>query len=119
MPNYLHRTTLQYLTSTSPNSLADALSSYVENPDMTPVSGVPNKYWLLTGDIVSEMEQADKDVVDAAEAQVQEDSELFELDRGILKRFVLVLLDEINRARTADGVSTVIIAQLKNAMRNK
>lgn len=66
MANVLNRTTLQYLRSVhTPNYPA---LDWVINPDLTPVVGVPQKYWKLTGDILSEMTQPEKDAVDAAEA---------------------------------------------------
>ena len=119
MPDYLHRTTFVYLKSVASAELPEALVNYVEYPDLSPVNGVPSKYWVLTGDVLSEMDQAAKETVDAAADQDIEDGEIFELDAGILKRFVLVMLDEINRIRTAEGINTVTIAQLKNAMRDK
>jgi len=119
MPDYLHRSTLRHLRSVAEADLPEPLINYIEYPDLSAVAGVPVKYWAVTDDVISEMSQIEKDVVDVAEVQAQEDGELLELDAGILRRFVLVLLDEINRFRTADGVSTVTIAQLKNAMRGK
>lgn len=64
MADVLHRTTLQFLTSV--NTPDYPSGTWVINPDMSPVAGVPQKYWKLTGDVVSEMSQAEKDVVDAA-----------------------------------------------------
>jgi len=119
VPNYLHRTTLQYLQSIAEADLPEVIANYIEYPDLSAAAGVPTKYWVVTGDVISEMDQADKDVVDAAKAQEIEANEILELDSGILRRFVLVLLDEINRSRVADGANEVTIAQLKNAMRNK
>jgi len=40
-------------------------NDWVINPDMSPVTGVPKKYWKLTGDVLSEMSQAEKDQVDS------------------------------------------------------
>jgi hypothetical protein len=117
MATVLNRTTKQLIKSVNTPDYPE--SDWIIDPDLSGVVGVTTKYWVITGDVVSEMSQAEKDVVDAAEVQALEDGEILELDNGILKRFVLVLLDEINRSRTADGANTVTIAQLKNAMRAK
>jgi len=66
MADVLNRTTLQYLRSV--NTPDYPTVDWVINPDLTPVVGVPQKYWKLTGDILSEMTQPEKDAVDAAEA---------------------------------------------------
>jgi len=66
MADVLNRTTLQYLRSV--NTPDFPVLDWVINPDLTAVVGVPQKYWKLTGDIVSEMTQPEKDAVDAAEA---------------------------------------------------
>ena len=42
-------------------------SDWVLAPDLSEVNGVSKKYWKLTGDVVSEMSQPEKDAVDAAE----------------------------------------------------
>ena len=120
MANVLHKTAdpVEYLRSVNDPDYSPA--QYFINPDISAVSGVDSKYWKRPlAQTVTEMSQGEKDAVDALDAQAQEDSEINELSTGILKRFVLVLLDEINRARVADGVNTVTIAQLKNAMRAK
>lgn len=64
MANVLHRTTLEerYSVNTPDYPVVD----WIINPDLSGVVGVPKKYWKITGDVVSEMNQAEKDVVDAA-----------------------------------------------------
>ena len=64
MADVLNRTTLQYLQSV--NTPDYPVVDWVINPDLSGVAGVPQKYWKLTGDVVSEMSQAEKDAVDAA-----------------------------------------------------
>ena len=66
MADVLNRTTLQYLQSV--NTPDYPVGDWVISPDLSAVAGVPQKYWKLTGDIVSEMTQPEKDAVDAAEA---------------------------------------------------
>lgn len=65
MSSALHRTTLKLVTSV--NTPDYPTGTWVINPDMSPVAAVPTKYWKLTGDALSEMSQAEKDVVDAAD----------------------------------------------------
>lgn len=65
MADVLNRTTLQYLQSV--NTPDYPVGDWVINPDLSGVTGVAQKYWKLTGDVVSEMSQAEKDAVDAAQ----------------------------------------------------
>jgi len=65
MANLLHRTTKQYLVSTDPNGLPEPIANYIEEPDLSAVAGQPNKYWTITGDVVTLMSQAEQDAVDA------------------------------------------------------
>ncbi len=64
MANVLNRTTLQCLKSV--NTPDYPTEDWVINPDMSPVDGVDQMYWKLTGDVLSEMIQGEKDTVDAA-----------------------------------------------------
>ena len=66
MPNYVHRTNKQYLTSTSPASLPESEANYIQDPDMSAVTGQPSKYWTITGDDVTLKSPAEQAVVDAA-----------------------------------------------------
>jgi len=113
----LNRTTKQLLRSA--NTPDYPAVDWIIEPNLSAVVGVPPKYWVITDDVISEMDQAAKDVVNAAEVQAVEDSEILQLDVGILRRFVLVLIDEINNLRSQHGLSTRTISQLKTAMRNK
>ncbi len=71
MASWLHRTTKVYLNSFGDvDSLPDPIGDYIKNPDLSSVTGWANKYWKITGDIVSLMNQSERDAVDAArEAQ--------------------------------------------------
>ena len=61
----------------------------------------------------------------AAEAQANQDAELDRIadqvmeNRGALKAFALVVLDEINTLRTQHSLPTYTAAQLKAAVRNR
>lgn len=114
MPDYLHRTTKQYLQSISPNDLPELEANYIYMPDLSAVEGVPNKYWKITGDVVSEMSQAEKDVVDAQEEQDRYDEIIARLDdtEDILRAMVTLMIDEINILRQQFNTSTAEVPQL-------
>lgn len=99
MANFVHRTTKNLLKSQSPNSLPEPIANYIENPDLSAVQGFASKYWLIVGDIITLMDQAARDVVDTLEAEASRDSAVTELDQleGIVRAFMLVVIDEFNR----------------------
>ena len=121
MGAYLHRTTKQYFQSTSPASLPEALVNYIDNPDMSAVEGVSSKYWIVTGDIVTEMSQVEKDTIDAAtltakrEAAVNAMIDNFE---GNSRQLVKLMISEINILRSQHGLSDRTMAQFKAQIRN-
>ncbi len=43
--------------------------TWIHNPDLSNVSGIASKYWKITGDVISEMTQGEKDTVDVKEIQ--------------------------------------------------
>ncbi len=108
MANFLHRTTKRYLTSQDPNGLPEPLANYIEGPDLSAVTGFASKYWVITGDVVTLMSQAQRDAVDAAELSAQRDAQanVFDGVEAHERAFALMLLDEIN------GLSTKINAIL-------
>ena len=71
MPNFLHRTTKAYSPSVSYADLPEPIANYVEEPDLSAVTGQPNKYWIITGDVVTLMDAAARAAVDAAELTQQ------------------------------------------------
>ena len=98
MPRWLHRTTKQELRSVPSAELPEAQANYIEEPDLSAVSGFPSKYWIITGDVVTLMDQAARDAVDAAELTAffdelaNELNDTKERDRAI----ILALLDVAN-----------------------
>ena len=64
MASVLHRTTFEYRGLVNTPDFDSGV--WVINPDLTPVAGAAKKYWVLTGDILSVMDQAAQDAVDAA-----------------------------------------------------
>ncbi len=59
MMNVLNRTTLEYIKSA--NEAIYPTASWIHDPDMSSVSGVPSRYWKIVGDAVQEMTAAEKD----------------------------------------------------------
>lgn len=118
MSNVLNRTTLQLKRSV--NTPDYPIKDWVINPDISTVAGVLNKYWVLTGDVVSEMTQPEKDVIDLAELEASKDATANTIDVDpYLRAFALIMLDEINILRNAHGLNDRTAAQLKTALRNK
>ena len=121
MPRWLHRTTRQLLHSVPSAELPETVAEYIEEPNLTAVQGQPSKYWVISGDTVSLMPQAARDVVDAALLSASRDSTANQLGRieDVLRAFALTVLDEINVLRSQHSLSPRTIAQLKNAVRSK
>ena len=67
MANVLHRTTKDYLISV--NTPDFSVVDWIIDPDVSAVAGFPTRYWIITGDVVTLMDQAARDSVDAAIAQ--------------------------------------------------
>ncbi len=63
MSDVLQRTTKEQRFSVNTPDYSEVI--WVINPDLSGVVGVPKKYWKITGDVVSEMNQSEKDAVDA------------------------------------------------------
>lgn len=64
MADVVNRTTKQHLKSRHTPDYPTA--SWIHNPDLSALSGVPTKYWNIVGDVVSEMSAAEKQAVDDA-----------------------------------------------------
>ena len=121
MPKWIHRTSKQLLVSVPSADLPESQANYIEEPDLSAVSGQPNKYWVITGDVVTLMDAGAQAVVDAALAEAQADATANELDatQSIMKAFAEVLVDEINLLRAEHALAARTLAQLKTAVRGK
>ena len=121
MGDFVHRVTKQHLISTSPNDLPEPIGKYISNPDLSAVTGFPNIYWIITGDVISLMSQAQRDAVDLAQRKASRDSVVKELDRveSLLRAHTLAVLDEINELRDKHGLPARTAAQFKTAVRGK
>lgn len=121
MGDFLHRTTKQYFKSISNVDLLEPLANYISQPDMSAVEGVPSQYWVITGDVVSEMGQAERDAVDAATLTTRRDSTVnSEVDNveGVMRQVIKLLISELNILRAEHNLPDRTIAQLKTQIRN-
>ena len=101
MASVLNRTTKEYLPSVNTPEYAPA--TWLINPDLSAVAGVPSKYWKLTGDAVSEMSVGEKAAVDAAEAAAiaaaDKAARKTYIDQRDMTGIVQTLVDEVNILR--------------------
>lgn len=96
MADVLNRTTREFLRSVhEPNY---PVEDWIINPDLEGVEDFESKYWIITGDIVSLMEQTARDAVDAAELESQRDAiaSMFTNPEDVLRAFMRVVLNEFN-----------------------
>jgi len=70
-------------------------------PDLSAVAGVPKIYWIITGDVITEMNQTEKDAVDAQILSDRRDSVADELDdlEVLTRQIVISTIREINILR--------------------
>lgn len=96
MANVLHRATLQFLRSVHEPDYP--VQDWIHSPDLSAVAGFDAKYWVVTGDAVTLMDQASRDAVDVAELVARRDAEAAQLVNleGVLRAFMLIVLDEFN-----------------------
>lgn len=108
MANVLHRTTKQYRLSASP--IDHPVIDWIHDPDVSAGAGFDSKYWIITGDIVTLMDQAARDAVDAQELSDGYDATANQLDGvdAVLRAFALVMLDELNNH--ADRINEILDA---------
>lgn len=120
MASALHRTTKQYLPSV--NTPDFPTIDWIINPDLSAITGFASRYWTITGDVVTLMNQAARDAVDLALLTSGRDNiTAAQVDNveSILRAFVLVTLDEVNILRAAAGLGARTTLQLRTAIRNK
>jgi hypothetical protein len=78
MANVLNRTTKVFVASA--NTVDYPVQDWIIEPDMSAVVGFPSKYWVITGDVVSLMSEAERDVLDAAALEAQRDAKAARMD---------------------------------------
>lgn len=119
MANFLNRTTRQYVMSADPAE--HPVVDWIINPDVSSVAGFRTVYWIVTGDVVTLMDQAARDAVDAAEIESGRDETMTEIDdtEALLRAFAQSVMDELNILRAEYSLAPLTLAQLRTAMRNK
>lgn len=117
MPNYLHRTdgsttpyTKTYIRSVPPDELPEAEANYIQDPDLSAVSGQPSKYWTISGDSVlladqSTRDSRDADIAAAAELAYETDQKAQYTDNEIFRAQIKYVVDELNILRAATGTT--------------
>ncbi len=135
---WLNRTTAQLLTGISSGGMERQFGGsfhdvageptsnieWIHAPDLSAVTGQPNRYWVITGDVVTLMGQTARDALDAAEEAVRFDAIADELERAetIMRGFAEVVLNEFNaRADKTNAILDAIdnatsLASLKTAI---
>lgn len=122
MATVLHRTTKRLLRSV--NTPDYSVDDWIVNPDLSAVAGQPARYWAITGDVVSLMDQAARDQVDADVAQAATDADRTAekarlTTERVLRAFALVVMDEINLLRAQHGLADRTASRLLNAITAK
>ena len=140
MSTWVDRTTKQYFKSKSPTDMAarGPLSGLIQDSSEANAlfaAGVPSRYWNIVGELVTEMSQAEKDVVDAAEAlaitvdnrdtvtaEVDEVSSVGTKDRAMIElhnkraNFLINRVIELQDALLAMAASTGSVNNLRAAI---
>ena len=108
MASVLHRTTKQYLQSV--NTPDYPTVDWIINPDTSAVTGFGTQYWIITGDIVTLMDLATRDAVDAAALSAQRDLIADQLDatQDVMVEFFKLVLIELNRK--TDKINAILLA---------
>ena len=96
MSDVVNRTTNQYLRSVHEPDYP--LVDWLHDPDLSAVTGYGSQYWVITGDVVTLMDQAARDAVDAQILSDTRDAIANELDQleGGLRALTGSILDELN-----------------------
>lgn len=118
MSNIVNKTTMQYLKSVNTPDYNETI--WWINPTL------PNciqKYWKNDSGSLAEMSQAEKDAVDIAEQEAEDDLEELRKDidslERLVKSFALVCLDQFNTLRQQHSLSEITVSQLRNAVKTK
>ena len=106
MANVINRTTYEYIRDVHTPLYPEA--DWLINPDVSALEGVvPEKYWKVVGDTVVEMDQSEKDDVDAAiAAEVKAKTEVRLKDKILPKNYA----SDLKVTCTASGlvISTTV-----------
>jgi hypothetical protein len=78
MANVLNKNNFTYIQSANTTQYLDG--DWLINPDMSGVDGVPKQYWKIVGNSVVEMDQTEKDAVDAVNIPSIKEQKLSQID---------------------------------------
>ena len=118
MANVLHRISKAFKRSVNTPDFPSG--DWIINPDLTSVQGRPSKYWAISGDVISLMNNPERDAVDALENASIKDSIVNRFDVEDIPRLVAeAILSEINLLRAEHGLALRTKNQLKTFIRSK
>jgi len=124
--NWLNRTTKQLILNTSPSDMKLRFPSetfidgsgapasnanWIYDPDLSSVDGWASRYWEITGDVVSLMDETARDAVDA---QILSDARDMLIEQqidnveNVVRALMLAVLDEFNLH--ADKINAILDA---------
>ena len=108
MSSVLHRTTRQYLSSV--NTPDYPVIDWIINPDLSAITGFANQYWIITGDVITLMDQSARDAVDVTNLSDARDRIANELDKtqDATIEFFKLTIDELNNK--ADKINAILAA---------
>lgn len=112
MATVLNRTTKHLIVSA--NTPDYPVAEWIIDPNLSAVTGFPSKYWTISGDVVSLLDQAGRDAIDLAELNAARDATAATMDavENWMRAFALVVLDEFNAHTTNINA---VAAAVKNA----
>ena len=96
-------------------------ANWLHAPDLSAVAGFRNIYWIIMGDVISLMSQAERDAVDAAIRDAGRDARVAEgIDNveEVLRHIVKLLVRELNILRQQHGLTDRTLAQVRNQLRS-
>jgi len=122
MANVLNRVTRRFIKSA--NTPDYPVNEWIINPDMSAVINQPNRYWIITGDVVTLMDQAARDTVDAniltaADLADKVTEKKVFVNRKSMKALLTIIMGEFNILRAKHGLNDRTFAQLKSALDNE
>jgi hypothetical protein len=97
-------------------SLFDSDPDAIKNPDLSAVQGVDLKYWKRVGNLIQEMDAAEKQAVDDAEQAVR-DAEIDRFGGNVDRETIIKALIQIGNARWAIG-QTVTLSEFRTVVRS-
>lgn len=121
MGSFLHKETKRYYPSTTYTELPGNIEDYIHTPDLSNVIDISPMYWKIDGDVISEMNQVEKDAVNLLAETAKRDSAIGELDNaeGTMRQVIRLIIKELNILRAINGLSDRTLAQLKSQIRSE